>query len=283
MVTAADTAFAIASIRALERERPAPERLFDDPYAAIFSAAGAHAKEGTERFMQLPFFVDAIRLRTRFIDDFVREGLGVGIKQVVLLGAGFDARALRMAELAANDARVYEVDFAAQLEKKRELLAAGHVPLPSWVAHVPCDFSAPDFEEALRTTLQERGFHPGADALFVWEGVLAYIDAAAADRTLRFVAGSGGTATRLVFDFAPIASPSPLDERVRRSTGRPTAPCRCRRRTPSGRSSAASSCAPPRRTRAIDKARSRDRWMRAPGARLFRRADPTSPSVGARS
>ena len=217
MVTAADTAFAIATMRALERERPPAEQLFEDPYAAIFHGAGAHAREGTERLLQLPFFVDAIRLRTRFIDDSVREGLGDGIEQLVLLGARFDMRALRMAELVASGARVYEVDFAAQLETKRALLAAADVPVPPTVTQVPCDFSAPDFDGALRSALEERGFRPGAAALFVWEGVLAYIDAAAADRTLRFVAGSGGPGTRLVFDFVPITSLTPFADRVRRA------------------------------------------------------------------
>jgi O-methyltransferase involved in polyketide biosynthesis len=42
--TVADTAFSIALVRAEERLRPEPERLFDDPYAAIFAAAGAHVQ-----------------------------------------------------------------------------------------------------------------------------------------------------------------------------------------------------------------------------------------------
>jgi hypothetical protein len=112
MLTAADTAYATAFMRALEKERPASERLFEDPYAALFSAGGAHASEGTSRFLQLPFVVDAVRLRTRFIDDFLREGLASGVGQVVLLGAGFDTRGLRLPEIAACRASVYEVDFA---------------------------------------------------------------------------------------------------------------------------------------------------------------------------
>src|ERR1700733_13949251 len=69
MLTVADTAFATAAVRAEEALRPPDERLFEDPYAGLFWAAGSHAEEGTQRFLSLPFFRDGIRLRTRFIDD----------------------------------------------------------------------------------------------------------------------------------------------------------------------------------------------------------------------
>jgi O-methyltransferase involved in polyketide biosynthesis len=47
----------------------------------------------------------------------------------------------------------------------------------------------------------------GERALFVWEGVIAYLDAAAVDRSLRFVVNAGGRGSRLAFDFAA-GSPS---------------------------------------------------------------------------
>src|ERR1700690_1707782 len=87
-------------------QRPPSERLFEDPYASFFAAAGAHAHESTQRFLDLPFFRDGVRLRTRYIDDAVREGLNAGLDQVVLLGAGFDARGLRMAGVDARGASV---------------------------------------------------------------------------------------------------------------------------------------------------------------------------------
>src|SRR5215470_15876963 len=120
MSVAANTAFATALFRALEAARPQTERLFEDPYGAIFyGAADAEVIAGTERWLVLPNFVDAVRLRTRFIDDFIRDGLREGLTQIVLLGAGFDARALRMSEIGEHGTRVYEVDFAPQLETKR--------------------------------------------------------------------------------------------------------------------------------------------------------------------
>ncbi len=46
--------------------------------------------------------------RTRFIDDAAASALGSGMEQVVLLGAGFDARAYRLA--AMTRLTVFEVD-----------------------------------------------------------------------------------------------------------------------------------------------------------------------------
>jgi O-methyltransferase involved in polyketide biosynthesis len=46
MLTAADTAFAIATVRARESELPEAERLFEDPYAKIFVAAVIFVWEG---------------------------------------------------------------------------------------------------------------------------------------------------------------------------------------------------------------------------------------------
>jgi len=210
VLTVADTAYAIAAIRAEEGKRPARERLFEDPYAGIFLAAGEHAREGIDRFLGLPFFRDAIRLRTRFIDDFVREGLDRGVRDIVLLGAGFDARALRMREIAERQATVYEVDFAEQLANKRALLDAAGVARPSWLKDVACDFKDPEFGAALEAGLEAQGFRRDAGALFVWEGVVAYLDDEAIDRTLRFVAQTGGKGSCIVFEgapgrFAPIA------------------------------------------------------------------------------
>ncbi len=212
MLTASDTAYAIAHIRAMESALPPAERLFDDPYAAVFAAAGAHAREGTERFLSLPFFRDGIRLRTRFFDDFVRDGVAAGARQVVLMGAGFDARGLRFPELAGAGARVYEVDFGALLATKRALLAGAGVAAPPHVAYVACDFTAEGFDAALAASLAAAGFRAGEGALFVWEGVIAYLDRASVERSLRFMASAGGVGSRVAFDhgdapFAPETTP----------------------------------------------------------------------------
>jgi methyltransferase (TIGR00027 family) len=197
----ADTAFSIAVARAQEGSRPEAERLFEDPYASMFAAAGAHAKESTQRFLELPFFWDGVRLRTRFIDDAVRDGLAAGLDQVVLLGAGFDARGLRMREISARNARVYEVDAVEQLARKRSVLASAGVKVPAHVAYVPFEFDDAPLETALAAALEAKGFRRRAGAFFVWEGVIGYIGGEEIDRSLRFMVREGGPRSRLAFTF----------------------------------------------------------------------------------
>ena len=217
-LTVADTAFSIAVVRAEEGRRPPAQRLFDDPYASFFAAAGAHAAESTQRFLDLPFFRDGVRLRTRYIDDAVRDGLAAGLDQVVLLGAGFDARGLRMPEIVARRASVYEVDTAEQLARKRKVLAAAGVEVPARVRYVPFDFDRADFETALAAALEAQNFRRGRGAIFVWEGVIGYIGSDEIDRSLRFMASEGGPRTRLVFTFAESTfAPETSAERTRRA------------------------------------------------------------------
>lgn len=214
----ADTAFSIAVVRSEESERPANERLFADPYASVFAGQGAHAFESTQRFLDLPFFRDGVRLRTRFIDDIVREGLTAGLDQVVLLGAGFDARGLRMSEIGARRATVYEVDTAEQLTRKRKMLAAARIHVPSRVNHVPVDFDGADFDTEISAALAAKGFRRGGGAIFVWEGVIGFIDRETIDRSLRLMASVGGPGSLLAFTFGVgIFEPDTASEVTRRA------------------------------------------------------------------
>ncbi len=185
MLTVADTAFSIAEVRADETE------LFVDPFAKYFVSAGAHAAEGTKRYLDLPFFREGVRLRTRFIDDFVRDAMRDSA-QLVILGAGFDMRAMRLPEL--EGASVYEIDSPDQMERKRTILDHAGVAIPARVRYVGFDF-ATDIDRAL----DETDFRFDENAAFIWEGVIGYIDRTAIDASLRFMARAG---TRLVFTSA---------------------------------------------------------------------------------
>ncbi len=214
----ADTAFSIAVVRAEEGERPEAERLFEDPYAHLFAAAGEHAADCTQRFLDLPGFREAVRTRTRFIDDAVRDGLADGLDQVVLLGAGFDARGLRIREIERWRARAYEVDTGEQLARKRKVLAAGGIAIPANIRYVPFDFDTADYETELTAALEVEGFRRGAGAVFVWEGVIGYIGSDEIARNLRFMASEGGPRSRLVFTYGEGSfDPETAAERTRRA------------------------------------------------------------------
>jgi methyltransferase (TIGR00027 family) len=194
------TAAPVALVRAAEASLPAGDRLFEDPFASLFVDAGLDTAV-VDRFLQVPFMRESIRLRTRRLDDVVRAAVADGIAQVVLLGAGFDCRGLRMPELARPGVRVFEVDFAEQLAHKRDVLARAGVALPSDIRHVACDFTADDFGSTLPAALEAAGLERDAGALVVWEGVVGYLDDVAIDRTLAMIARPIARPCRLAFNY----------------------------------------------------------------------------------
>ncbi len=200
MSDAQGTAYLVAHIRAEEAALPEAQRLFDDPYAALFQP-GRQEREGVERFLAFEFIREHVRLRTRRIDDVVHSAIRGGITQVVLLGAGFDCRALRLPEFASGSVRVFEVDFAAQLERKRAQLAEGRVVIPAFVQYVGFDFAEDALEAKLTSALCDAGFRTSDRAVFVWEGVAPYLTDAAVDRSLAFMARAGGAGSQVVLDY----------------------------------------------------------------------------------
>lgn len=197
----------MALFRALESRLPEGKRLFSDPYAheflgarlrAVLAAAsvpvtGRAVMEAIDR--RSPGSRIWVVGRTRFIDETLARLLAHGLDQVVVLGAGFDARAYRIAGI--DRAQVIEVDAPPMSERKRgrmrELL--GELP-----AHVT--FAAADFErDDLRGVLGGAGLDDARPAMFIWEGVTSYLEAAAVDATLEAVAASAGRGSTVAFTF----------------------------------------------------------------------------------
>jgi methyltransferase (TIGR00027 family) len=201
------TAAYVALFRALETRLSDGKRLFSDPYADAFldhrlGAALAAAKVPVTG-AAVPEVIDrgwpgarvSVIVRTRFIDEALEAAIADGVDQVVVLGAGFDARAYRLE--AAKRARVFEVDEPATLERKRELIEKRLGSPPTHVSFVPVDFERDDLGEALRSA----GLDPAARVMFIWEGVTPYLTPDAVDATLRIVRRLGATGSQIVFTY----------------------------------------------------------------------------------
>lgn len=105
--------------------------------------------------------------RTVAIDDAIRAHAA---PQLVLLGAGLDARAWRMSEL--TDVAVFEVDHpASQHDKLRRI--GDRVPLARCVVPVEVDLA----NQRLGPALEAAGFDRCAHTTWVWEGVVPYLSA----------------------------------------------------------------------------------------------------------
>lgn len=195
--TPSRTAEYMALFRALETARGG---LCDDPHAHRFLgrrlglAAAAARVPLTGRLV--PWYIDrrwpgprpSGVVRTRLIDDLVRAALAGACDQLVLLGAGYDTRGLRIA-----GGPVFEVDHPATQERKRARLGA----VPDRVHFVPVDFEHDD----LRASLRAAGFHEGEPVCVVWEGVFSYLTVEAIDTTLASMTAACGPGSRLVLTY----------------------------------------------------------------------------------
>jgi methyltransferase (TIGR00027 family) len=129
-----------------------------------------------------------IACRTRFFDDAVTRALDDGVTQVVILGAGYDSRPLRMARAGVH---WFEVDHpATQAEKRRRL------PAPA-VTYVALDLVGGD----LSAGLHRAGFED-RPAAFLAEGLTMYLDRTTAGSLLAGVAGVAAADSRLAADFS---------------------------------------------------------------------------------
>jgi methyltransferase (TIGR00027 family) len=188
---ASRTAEYMAMFRALEGSLPASRRLFEDPFARRFLSGGLALAAGLARIpggaalecriidRRWPGVRTSAVARTRFIDDGVVAAVAGGARQIVILGAGFDARAFRLAPLRA--CVVFEVDHPDTQERKRRLLG----PHPAGdVRFVAVDFASDKLDAALAA----QGFRSHDRCFAVWEGVTNYLPAHAVDQTLRWFA-----------------------------------------------------------------------------------------------
>jgi methyltransferase (TIGR00027 family) len=195
-----------ALFRALEAARPARRRLVDDHLARRF-LTGPLAL--VSRLAGLPGAADAIAwvidrrwpgvrtsvvARTRLIDDAVTSIVGEGVGQIVVLGAGFDTRAYRLAALRGLP--TFEVDHPDTQRAKRKALAAALDDPPDDVRFVACDFQT----GALAAAMEGAGFQATVPTLFVWEGTTNYLTAPAVEETLRWC-GRAAARSRLVFTY----------------------------------------------------------------------------------
>lgn len=198
---ASRTALFVAVVRAVESSKPEHARICHDPYAHRFvSKAFFHLARLLERrgyTEQLGTGVFGFMVgRERHIDEYLRSFLSTGLEQLVILGAGYDARAYRFTELAVR-VRVFEADHRSSQEAKLEKLKGifGHVP--EHVVYVPIDFAKQDLGSALLAS----GYDPGSRTLFIWQGVTQYLTPDVVDATLGFITSHSGGGSSVIFDY----------------------------------------------------------------------------------
>jgi methyltransferase (TIGR00027 family) len=156
--------------------------------------------------------------RTRFFDELTLEQLAAGTPQVVIVGAGYDGRALRF---RTPGVRFFEVDLPETQHDKRERLSRLGVAAND-ITYIPLDLATGDVDAALAAA----GHDAAASSLFTCEGLLLYLDVAVIERLFRALrrrvthdatlALSVGLRDRVVVDPAAAARRAIRHYRLRR-------------------------------------------------------------------
>ncbi len=209
LTSMAKTALGMARVRAQESRRP--DRLFDDPYAQAFLAAAPCAfpdeqpVAGGLASLGAVFFFHGV-IRTRFFDDYLLAAAAAttaSCRQVVLLAAGLDTRAFRLAW--PDGVRLFELDLPQMLAFKQRVLAAQHAVPHCQRIVLPADLRQ-DWPGALTST----GFQATQPTAWLAEGLLIYLAADQAAHLLTTVGELSAPASQLAFEQGTIADASLL-------------------------------------------------------------------------
>jgi methyltransferase (TIGR00027 family) len=186
--------------------RRAVHQLFDHPKVLVDpialpiigpEAAARLEAERTEHKSRVARNLRAFLVaRSRFAEDELARAIERGVRQYVVLGAGLDTFAYRNPHRDFA-LRVFEVDYPATQEWKRQKLAAAGIAIPPSVTYAPVDFERQTLAEGLKLA----GFDASKAVFFSWLGVTMYLTEEAVMATFGFIALSpagGGIA----FDYA---------------------------------------------------------------------------------
>ncbi|MGO4275897.1 class I SAM-dependent methyltransferase, partial [Paenibacillus sp. TAF58] len=164
------TAVAVALARALESERPQP--WFDDRLAQVVARRIVEAREAAE--LEVPRIREGLRdwvaVRTRFLDEFVLDAVAARDRQVVVVGAGLDARAFRLP--LAPDTVFFEVDRPDVVVVKEHIVAAAGLEARCDRRMLVGDVTDPEWLAALAAA----GWRQDLPTVWVLEGFLVYFE-----------------------------------------------------------------------------------------------------------
>jgi methyltransferase (TIGR00027 family) len=196
------TARAVALARS-ELERPLTTAGDPDAERRLYAALRMPARWPISRSLR-----GWVAARTSFFDDLTLTGLAGGIEQIVIVGAGYDGRALRFGE---SGVRFFEVDQRpTQLDKRERVEALGGGPRAiSYVAH---DVT----HGGLSSALAEASHSSTQRTLFICEGLLLYLTVAVAEDLLADLRSCAATGSLLGLSTREVVPGARLGARVSR-------------------------------------------------------------------
>ena len=169
-----------------------------------------------DEFLRTNAAYPGVVIRSRYAEDALRQAADRGVRQYVLIGAGFDSFALRRPAFS-DVLDIFEIDHPATQLMKIERIKECGVSLPESVHFIAADL----VKEDLATALTRSSFQRNEAAFFSLLGVTVYLTREANLATLRAVVTCGSEGSELVFtyvdqrEFAPGGSRSPHNQNAR--------------------------------------------------------------------
>jgi methyltransferase (TIGR00027 family) len=157
------TAFIVAEFRADGNSEDKP--LYRDEIVKLFLDADTKKAAGSFS-TDFPAIKRLVQIRTRYFDDRLDEQIRRGVRQIVILGAGFDPRPIRK---QTSGVTYFEVDDPSTLDLKQARLAANDIPVGSKYVH------GNYVSDNLIAMLESSGFDCSLPAHFIWEGNIMYL------------------------------------------------------------------------------------------------------------
>lgn len=141
----------------------------------------------------------SIVARARFVEDLVKEQIGKGVKQYVLLGAGLDSFAQRNATLSSQ-VDIYEIDQPDTLAWKEIKLLENGYGIPGNLHFVPVDFENRSWWDELLNS----GFDIHKKAIISCAGVTLYLTKSAIVDTLKKMTLLASGSTIVIAFYLPM-------------------------------------------------------------------------------
>jgi methyltransferase (TIGR00027 family) len=134
--------------------------------------------------------------RSRYTEDMLENALMLGVKQYVILGAGYDTFPFRNPDLLKK-LHVFEVDHPATQEDKIKRIKDLGWEMPPSFTFVPVDFTKDHFKQSLL----EAGYNPKEPAFFSWLGVTYYLTREEIIQIFKDIASIALRGSSIVFDY----------------------------------------------------------------------------------
>jgi methyltransferase (TIGR00027 family) len=206
---ASKTAMNVASFRAMAVRDERPGMQGPDIYAHLFlsdelvNRINDPAVKESDLYKLLRPLYGYFIARTAFFDHVFQQALQDQTPQIVNLGAGYDTRAYRFRD-QLSVTKVLELDAPTTQNRKRSILQAKAIPAPPQLSYVAINFKSDDLNRALEKTLFDRN----SKSLFICEGVIYYLDAAAVDTLLDAIKRNSIPGSKFCFDYMSAKLPS---------------------------------------------------------------------------